>query len=391
MRGRFDLCKTLIRQRIKGNRSTRGQDVEPNFHSMPYCKDDDYDDAILHVAEMGPGNHSIADKDKSHMRLLSHDHGMCSDRDENDDKSTHVSVPPCSKFMIKGDVKQISDTSQPLLVHRVPSLSVRHDELMLHNQFSQQNEEANRRVRFDTSECLQEESCSEEPYPIQYLPFEQHTPHQKRGMSNHTPEQASYYHHYPSPHHDHSYVDEDETYETAVTQLSMRQADTLQRMQTLQKLHQLKRNLGQAVESSSSFPSRHYATIPRYAVTSASLKTTEQSMVDSNDIDDPMTASHHKSHCYDGLMNPNTSENKGFSFPEDDSCSSVSDGSSIITAKGHTSALVYSTRLHQQPQLQLQLQHSVQLPVSIPECFAGRIFHSLDASDNDEISCICQF
>jgi hypothetical protein len=360
MRGRFDLCKTLIRQRIKGNRSTRGQD-EPNFHSMQYCKDDDYYDTILHVTEMGPGNHSIADKDKSHMSLLSHDHGMSFDRDE---------------------VKQISDTAQPLLVHRVPSLSVRNDESMLHNQFSLQNEGSNRRLRFDTSD-------NDEPYPMQYLPFERHAPRQTRSMSNHTMEQASYYHHYPSPHHDHSYVDEDATYETAMTQLSMRQADTLQRMQTMQKLHQLKRNLRQAVESSSSFPSRHYATIPRYAVTPASLKTTEQSMVDSNDIDDPMTVSHHKSHCYDGLMNPNICENKGFSLPEDDSCSSVSDSSSIVTAKGHTSALVYSTRPHQQPPLQLH--HSVQPPVSIPECFAGRIFHSLEVPDNDEISCICQF
>jgi hypothetical protein len=52
LRGRYDLCKTLIRQRIKGKRSTHSSrspdshDIEPDFCSMPYCKDDDNDDQI---------------------------------------------------------------------------------------------------------------------------------------------------------------------------------------------------------------------------------------------------------------------------------------------------------------------------------------------------------
>jgi hypothetical protein len=92
-----------------------------------------------------------------------------------------------------------------------------------------------------------------------------------------------------------------------------------------------------------------------------------------------------------------------FHLTEDGSCSSTSDGSSIYTEKGlsmsecipeiprqcHTPTLVYSQRLHWQPQLQQH--HSIQPPVLVPECFAGRIFHSLDKPHNDETISIANF
>jgi hypothetical protein len=195
-----------------------------------------------------------------------------------------------------------------------------------------------------------------------------------------------------------------------MTQVSMRHADTSRQMQTLYQLQQLKRNLRQEEEESpSSWTSRLYAKMPPQAETFTSRAPTVPATMDGSNREDTMAVQLcRSSQQYDGLMNPSGSVNRStFLAGDGDSCSSSlsGDGSSIITATGislsywtleippqrHTPTtrkLVYSESLqHGQPQ---QLHHSVPSTVSIPECFAGRIFHSLDddPENDDVISCI---
>jgi hypothetical protein len=341
LRGRFDLCKTLIRKQIKDKRSTRSSrspdshDIEPDFYSIPYCKDDDNDDIKLQgTAAMG------------------------SARYEDDDMSTHGSVTPISEFVMKGDVKQMSGTSQPLLVRRVSSLCVRCDVLMQQDQHPHLQDGETHGVSEVASKCLDEGSRNGESYAIPQLLLVQHLP--KADMSNHIVDQDQVY----------TVKDEDAIYESAINHLSICQADTLRRMQTLQNFCQLQASM-------SHHGIRH---------SEHSLTTKEQSMMDWIDTEGTMTTIQHNSQCGDELMNPNIRNSPSFFRETDDSCcrgcggivtasgqNSTSESVSVIQPQTHTTALVHSERLLQDP-----------YPVFVEEFFAGRTFHSVDDPDDDD-------
>jgi hypothetical protein len=281
-------------------------------------------------------------------------------------------------------------------------LRVSPDEFMIRlHQHPHLNERANHvHFPFASGECRDGGGSNDESYSIQ-LPFVQHAPQlQKMDMSNQSSERAIYFHHRRLQHQDPAYIDEDEdiSYEMAMTQLSIPRAGASREMQTLYQLHQLKRKLFKEEVESPSSSARQYVKMPPLGETSPSLATTQQSTIDGHNTEDIMSGFHRNSQSYDEVMNPNGSVNQSI-FPEDDgSCSSFtgSDGSSIITTTEitmsewtleiqtdcHTPTLVHSELLHGQP----QPRHSVPRRVSISECFAGRMFHSVDDPENDEIS-----
>jgi hypothetical protein len=223
---------------------------------------------------------------------------------------------------------------------------------------------------FVSNECRDERRCNNERYPIQFLPFVHYAPQQQKAdKSDHSVGQADYYRHHRLQHQDQAYVDEDEDTSNKVAKTQfvwMRQADTSRQMQTLHKLHQLERNLGQEEEEESPSPtSRPYAKMPPRVDTIASWTTTEQLKIDRDNTEETTAALRCKSNSYDGLVNPDRSVDRSI-FPEDNTAKSQ--------PQYHPHPLLYLERLNGQPQ------------PSIQECFSGRIFHSVDDPENAEMS-----